>query len=104
MLMILSTIMLTLCIVAMITLLVTMPYFTCDWFNIFVKTKFMGYKKIFLYNGEHSFNEEFYTAIKTDIPPEHQRPYRYSATKCGVVRLYADGTAEYCGRYLWKYA
>jgi hypothetical protein len=90
-------------IVLMALVLVVSPYWLSDYVNMLVKTTFMGYKRVLLYDGEYDWSEDFHTVIRADLPPEHQRPFRYNCTKVGTVRLRADGTAEYCGRYRWKF-
>lgn len=61
-----------------------------------------GYKKVKLYDGQYDFNEDFTTYVKYVPGAEYQTAYRYNFTKIGTVRLYNDGTAEYCGKYKWK--
>lgn len=78
-----------------------------DWFNVFVNTKLFNKTKVYVYDGQYIFNEPFYTYIEN--PTEHQKrkgvkllAKRFPATNTGVVQLFEDGTASYCGKYKWE--
>ena len=81
-------------------------YNTWDRFNIFINTRFLGKQKIYVYNGQHEFNESFFTYInepKKIVEDEEIKltANRYPATGSGRVSLYDDNKAYYCGSYKW---
>lgn len=74
-----------------------------DGANTFIKSTFLGYKKLVFYGGQYEFNEPFYAAAKIDEFGNFLTPvYRYPSTKTGNVKIRENGTAHYCGEYKWK--
>lgn len=72
------------------------------WRSLF-QVWFKGYKWVRFYDGQYAFNEDFKTAVKFDKDGKVVgTPYRYNSTKIGRIKMFEDGTADYCGRYKWK--
>lgn len=64
-----------------------------------------SYQRLYLYDGQHSFNEPFFTYVyKFDPSLTRQSAWRYVDANIGPVRISDDGTAYYCGWYHWKLA
>ena len=61
-----------------------------------------GYKKIYFYQGQHFFNEDFTSVGKFKEGNLVSVVYRYPDAKVGEVELNPDGTAYYCGTYKWS--
>lgn len=62
------------------------------------------YVNVELFDGQHEFNVDFTTIAKVvdGKVDKNYKVYRYPATQVGIVKLYDDGTASYCGDYKWR--
>jgi hypothetical protein len=64
---------------------------------------FFGYTRIYVFDGEYTFNENFTTCVKFNSDGDVvSNVYRYTTTNIGLVKINLDGTAYYHGRYKWK--
>lgn len=65
-----------------------------------------GWQRIYLYDGQYSFSEPFFTYVKKRVDGTvDNTAYRYTYYKLGhvIIDLNSD-RAHYCGRYKWRKA